>query len=422
MPMRTPVDRDAAARLDADDPLWTFRREFVDSEAGTIYLDGNSLGRLPAATPDFLRRVLLDDWGGGLVRSWSSWIGWSRRLGDRLAAHALGADPGEVVICDSTSTNLYKLASAALDAVPERRTVLVDAEDFPTDRYILQGLARQRGLELVTMRSDPDHGLDPGMLARAMTDDVALVVLSHVSYSSGALLDLARINEIAHAAGAFALWDLSHSVGVVPTRLRETGTDLAVGATYKYLNGGPGAPAFLYVRAELQERLRQPIWGWFGQRDQFLMGERYEPTADIDRFLIGTPPLLSLAAIEPALDLLERVPVAVVREKSVRLGELAVELADAWLTPLGFRLASPRDPEARGSHVSFAHPEAARISGALRSKQNVICDFRSPDRLRVGMAPLYTGFVDVWDGLDRLRHLVEHRVHEQLSADLPRVT
>jgi kynureninase len=422
MLMRTMVERDMAASLDAADPLWTLRREFVNTEPGTVYLDGNSLGRLPVATPDFLRQVVVDGWGTGLVRSWDDWIGWSRSLGDRLATHTLGARPGEVVLSDSTSTNLYKLAAAALEARPERRTILADVDDFPTNRYILQGLAHQRQCRLVALRSDPDEGLDLNVLRQALDSDVALVVLSHVSYLSGALLDMAEVNAAVHAAGALVLWDLSHSAGVVPVRLHETGADLAVGATYKYLSGGPGSPAFLYVREDLQSRLRQPVWGWFGQRDQFQMRERYEPVEDIDRFLIGTPPMLSLAAVAPAMDLLERVPVAQVREKSVRLGELTVELAQDWLTPHGFRLASPRDRARRGAHVSFAHPDAARICQALRSEMNVICDFRTPDRLRIGLAPLYTSFTDVWDGLDRLRTLVENRGHEQLPTDLPRVT
>jgi kynureninase len=418
----TGIDRAAAAELDAADPLRSLRNEFVDDEPGTIYLDGNSLGRPPAAAAGFLAALVADGWGRGLVRSWETWIDWSRRLGDRLAAHTLGAAAGEVVISDSTSVNLYKLAAAALDARPGRRTVLVDVEDFPTNRYVVQGLAQQRDLRVDRLRSDPRTGLDLDTLRRALTDDVALVVLSLVSYRSGALLDMAAVNATAAAAGALVLWDLSHAAGVVALDLGGTGADLAVGSTYKYLNGGPGAPAFLYVRTGLQHQLRQPIWGWYGQRDQFGMGDAYEPAGDLDRFLVGTPPLLSLAAIEPALEVIERVPVTELREKSVRLTEFAITLADAWLAPHGFTLASPRDPARRGSHVSLAHPEAARISRALRSQCDVICDFRAPDRLRIGLAPLYTGFTDVWDGLDRVRTVVESRRYEHLPAAAPRVT
>ncbi|MGW1071756.1 kynureninase [Streptomyces sp. NPDC002537] len=419
---RATAEGRTAEELDAADPLREFRREFVCDDPETVYLDGNSLGRLPAATADFLGRTVRDGWGGGLVESWETWIGWSRRLGDRLAAHTLGAGPGEVVLSDSTSVNLYKLAAAALDARPGRGTILADADDFPTNRYILQGLAEQRGLRLVTLRSDPDHGLGLDVLGEALGDDVALVVLSLVSYRSGALLDMAAVNGAAEQAGALVLWDLSHAAGVVPVRLGATGADLAVGATYKYLNGGPGSPAFLYVRKDLQRRLRQPVWGWYGQRDQFGMGETYEPVGDIDRFLVGTPPLLSLAAVQPALDVVERVPIGLLREKSVRLGEFAVGLADEWLAPHGFRLASPRDPARRGAHIALAHPEASLVCRALRSEMKVICDFRPPDRLRIGLAPLYTRFTDVRDGLDRLRALVENRDYAQLPVATTRVT
>ncbi len=408
--------RGIAKELDAADPLRALRAEFVSNEPDTIYLDGNSLGRPPVATADFLAKVVREGWGTGLVRSWETWIDWSRQLGDRLAAHVLGAEPGEVVIADSTSVNLYKLAAAALADRPDRRVILVDAEDFPTNRYLLQGLAEQHQIRVQTLRSGPDA------LREALSEDVALVVLSQVSYRSGALLDMAEINRAAKRVGALVLWDLSHSAGVVPVRLGADGADLAVGATYKYLNGGPGSPAFLYVRRELQPRLQQPIWGWFGQTDQFAMGERYEPVDTVDRFLVGTPPLLSLAAIAPALDVVERVPVSEVRAKSVRLSEFAIDLAEQWLAPHGFRLASPRDAERRGSHVSLAHQDAALVSRALREQHDVICDFRAPDLLRIGLAPLYTSFTDVWDGLDRVRAVVETRSYEHLPPAVTRVT
>jgi kynureninase len=416
------VNRAVAEGMDAADPLRGLRRLFFRADPQLIYLDGNSLGPLPAATRDYLDDVMLDGWGAGLVRSWETWIDWSRRLGDRIAAHALGAAPGEVALSDSTSVNLYKLAAAALDAAPGRRTILADADDFPTNRYILQGLADQRGLTLIPLRSDPSLGLGLDTLRDALGSDVALVVLSLVSYRSGALLDMAEVNAAAARAGALVLWDLSHAAGVIPVRLNASRADLAVGATYKYLNGGPGSPAFLYVRGELQHQLRQPIWGWFGQRDQFQMGERYSPRDDIDRFLAGTPPLLSMAALGPALDVLEQAPVTELRDKSVRLTELAVRLADEWLMPRGFRLASPRDPARRGSHVSLAHPQASLLSRALRSRMNVVCDFRAPDLLRIGTTPLYTSFTDVWDGLDRLRRLVDDRGHENLPEATSRVT
>ncbi|NMN96161.1 kynureninase [Antrihabitans stalactiti] len=416
------LDRSGAAELDAADPLRRCRDQFVRPRPDTIYLDGNSLGPPPIATEGVVAQIIREGWGEGLVRSWENWIGWSRQLGDRLAAHTLGAAPGEVVIADSTSVNLFKLAAAAVAARPGRRTVLVDGDDFPTNRYILQGLAAERQLDLRALQSDSDLGLGSDELFRALTEDVALVVLSLVSYRSGALLDMAAITDAARKVGALVLWDLSHAAGVIPIQLGADGADLAIGATYKYLNGGPGSPAFLYVRKGIQQQLRQPIWGWFGQQDQFAMGEVFNPVADIDRFLVGTPPLLSLAAIWPALDVVEQVPVVDVRSKSVLLSEFTIALADEWLTEYGFRLASPRDSTRRGSHVSLAHPEALSISRALREQENVICDFRAPDRLRIGLAPLCTSFTDVWDALDRLRTVMADRRYENLPAATTRVT
>ncbi|AVH60774.1 MULTISPECIES: kynureninase [Streptomyces] len=416
------IPRAAAEELDAADPLAEFRERFVITDPELIYLDGNSLGRLPAATSDRLREVVEEGWGGGLVRSWQGWIDWGARLGDRLAEHVLGARPGEVVISDSTSVNLYKLAGAALDAAPGLGTVLMDAEDFPTNRYVMQGLADQRGLRLRRLGSDLDGGLDLDVLRSALDQDVALVVLSLVSYRSGALLDMAKVNELARAVGTRVLWDLSHAAGAVPIDLATTGAELAVGCTYKYLNGGPGSPAFLFVRRELQAGLRQPVWGWFGQREQFRMGPDYDPVPGIERFLVSTPPLLSLAAIDPALALVEEAGVARIRAKGLLLGRLADDLADAWLTPLGFRPASPRTPERRGSHVALYHPDAWRICQTLAADAKVVCDYRVPDRLRIGPSPLYTRFTEVWDALARLREVAAGRTYASHPGDLARVT
>jgi len=418
------LSREDAAADDLTDPLAPFRAEFVISDPDLIYLDGNSLGRLPLATPAFMEQVLRQGWGEGLVRSWNTWIEWSRQLGDRLARHVLGARPGEVVLSDSTSVNLYKLAAAAIDAAPSRRTIVYDSEDFPTNRYLLHGLAKERGLEVRALSSHLDQGLTLEQLKEALTGDVALLVVSLVSYRSGALLDMRAVNQLARDAGVRVLWDLSHAAGAVPISLTDSGAELAVGCTYKYLNGGPGAPAFLYVRSELQSQLQQPLWGWFGQRDQFQMGPTYDPVSNIDRFLVGTPPLLSLAAVGPALDIVERAGVDRIREKGRRLGEWMVALHEEWLAPLGFLLASPKNPEHRGLHLSLEHPDARRICRALIDRSGVIGDFRTPNRLRLGAAPLYTRYVDVWDALDRLRDLVSTRAHEsvELAGASERVT
>ncbi len=422
--MRAPeITRVGAERLDAVDVLAGYRDRFVIADEGTIYLDGNSLGRLPRETPGFLDSVVSEGWGRRLVGSWQEWIEWSAALGDRLASAVLGAKPGEVVLSDSTSVNLYKLATAALDdAEPSRRTIVVDAEDFPTNRYIVQGLAHARGLNVRAMRTDLDEGATINDLTAALDEDVALVVLSMVSYRCGALLDLAAVNEAARARGTRVLWDLSHAVGAVPVNLAASGTKLAVGCTYKYLNAGPGAPAFLYVRRDVQPSLRQPIWGWFGQRDQFGMGAEYEPVEQVGRFLVSTPPVLSMAPLGPALTVIEEAGIERLRTKGMRLCEFTVDLTQRWLEPYGFRLASPASADRRGAHVALEHPDAWRICQALATKAQVVCDFRVPQRIRLTPAPLYTRFVDVWDAIDRLRHVMSSRQYQDFPTGRRRIT
>jgi kynureninase len=318
--------------------------------------------------------------------------------------------------------NLYKLAAAALDARPGRRVIVTDDDNFPTDLYVLQGLAEQRGLDLRLVHTDIDGGISYGAVADAVRDDVALLCLSHVAYRSGALGDMAALSALVHDAGALVLWDLSHAAGSVPVRLDADGADLAVGCTYKYLCGGPGAPAFLYVRRELQRALRSPIQGWFAQRDQFTMAGAFDPVETIGRFLVGSPPILQIAAVEEGARLLAEAGIDALRTKGVALTSYLIELADAWLAPLGFRVASPRDPARRGSHVSLHHPQAWQISQALIAKAGVVPDYRTPERLRLGPAPLSTRYVDVWEGLDRLRRLVDSGAHEEFSAEPARVT
>ncbi len=402
----TRVDRAYAEQLDAADPLAGFRVRFAEPDPGLIYLDGNSLGRLPLATAARLREVVDDEWGGGLIRSWDHWVDLPVRVGDALAEHLLGARPGEVAVSDSTTVNLYKLAAAALDARPGRRVIVTDDDNFPTDRYVLAGLAAARGLEVRLIAADPVEGPSTEDVAAALDGDVALLCLSHVAYRSGALADLPALTAAAHDAGALVLWDLCHSVGSVPVDLAAAGADLAVGCTYKYLNAGPGAPAFLYVRRDLQAALQQPIWGWFGQRDQFAMAPGYDPQLDVRRFLTGTPSILGTVAVAEGVALLAEAGLDRLRAKGVALTSYAVDLADAWLAPLGFTLASPRDAARRGSHVTLRHPDAAAICRALISDALVIPDFRAPDRLRCGAAPISTRFTEVWDAFDRLRRLL----------------
>ena len=331
----------------------------------------------------------------------------------------LGARPGEVIVTDSTTVNLFKLGGAVLDIRPG--AIVTDSENFPTDRYVLEGLARLHGRELRIFDADPLNGPQPGDVKRACEPGgVALVSLSHVAYRSGALADMELIAQA--AAPAPVIWDLSHSAGAVPIELGQRGVELAVGCTYKYLNAGPGAPAFLYVRRDLQERLRTPIQGWFGQRDQFQMERPYDPAPGVRGFLAGTPPILALAGVEEGAKLIAEAGIQNLRDKAAALTELIVTIHDERLAPLGFRLGTPRDPARRGAHVSLAHDEAWPICRALIERAKVIPDFRGPDSIRLGVPPLYTRFVDVHDALDRLATLVERGDHREVDDRPLRVT
>ena len=412
------TDRADAERLDAQDPLAPFRERFVLDDPDTIYLDGNSLGRLPLATRERLG-ALTAQWGSELVGGWHEWIDLPEQVGDLLATGVLGARPGEVIVADSTTVNLFKLAGAVLDT--RDGAIVTDAENFPTDRYVLDGLARLHGRELRVFEADPVDGPQPEDVERECAGaDVALVVLSHVAYRSGALADIEQINRA--AAPAPVLWDLSHSAGAVPTELGSRGVELAVGCTYKYLNAGPGAPAFLYVREELQEDLRTPIQGWFGQRDQFRMERPYDPAPGVRGFLAGTPPILALGAVEEGAKLAAEAGIDRLRDKAAALTELIVAVHDERLAPLGFRLGSPRDPARRGAHVSLAHDEAWPICRALIERAKVIPDFRGPDSIRLGVPPLYTRFIDVYEALERLATLVERGDHREVDSGPLRVT
>jgi kynureninase len=415
------TDRAFAEQNDAADPLAAFRERFVIDDPSLIYLDGNSLGRLPQATADRIADVVRREWGRGLIRSWEHWIDLPRRAGDLLGEHLLGAAPGQVLVCDSTTVNLYKLARAALAARPGRRAVVTDDDNFPTDRYVLAGVAAERGAEVRLVHTDIDTGVSAAGLADAVDEATALLSVSHVAYRSGALADMAEITSLAHERGALVLWDLCHSAGAVPVELDACGVDLAVGCTYKYLCAGPGAPAFLYVSSRLQDQLRQPVQGWFGQRDQFAMGPAYDPVPGIGRFQTGTPDIVGTAAVEEGARLLAEAGIARLRDKGMKLTSYLVSLAQARLAPLGFALASPADASHRGSHVCLRHPEAWRISQALTG-HGVIGDYRSPGRLRLGTAALTTRYTDVWDAVDTIRRITESREYQEFPAEPARVT
>jgi kynureninase len=399
--------RDDAAELDFSDPLAGYRSEFVVDDDELIYLDGNSLGRLPRATLDRLRDVAHVQWGQRIVRAWDEgWLDLPIEVGDRLADAALGAAPGQVVVGDSTTVCFYKLAAAALAARPGRRVIITDEDNFPTDRYVLEGLAGAGGFELRWLRADSAGGPTPEQVAAMVDEQTALVTFSHVSYRSAHIADMAEINGIVHAAGALALWDLSHSAGSVPVALDYDGADIAVGCTYKYLNGGPGAPAYMYVRQDLQSELRQPVWGWLGRRDPFEMAPGYVPADGMRAFLSGTPPILSLAAVDEGVRMVGEAGIDRIRTKGMHLTKLAIGLIDTRLEGLGVTVATPRDPVRRGAHVALAHADAKRLCAEL-IERGVIPDFRPPNVIRFGLSPLTTRFVQVWDAVEALRELLE---------------
>jgi len=396
------LSRRHAEDRDCEDPLAAMRAQFAPIPEGEIFLNGGSLGRQPVATVQRLEQLLHAEWADGLASARTQWFDIAQRVGRRVAEVVLGAHPDEAVVSDCTSVNLYKLAAAAIHARPERRAVVIDDDNFPTDRYVLSGVAEATGRELRVVHADPHRGLDLAALEEAVDSDVALVALSLVSPRSGALLDMAEVHRVAHRVGALVLWDLSHAAGAIPLELTANGADLAVGSTYKHMFAGPGAPAFLYVRRDLQAELRQPIHGWYGHREQLAMRPLYDPDPSIRRFLTGSPPVLSVAAIEPGLDLLAHAGINAVRAKSVELVDYVVQLATSWLFPCGWRLASPHGSAQRAAHVAFAHRDAQALVAAARER-GVHVDYSPPDRIRISPAPLSTSFTEVYEAMIVLR-------------------
>jgi kynureninase len=402
-PLAAATLEDEASLLDRGDPLRSYRERFVGAETSLVYFDGNSLGRPLRASVDRLERFAREEWGGRLIRGWDeSWMQLPFDIGDALGRTAIGAAPGQTVIGDSTTVLLYKLVRAAFDAAvaadPARVEIVVDRDNFPTDRYLVEGIAAERGGRVRWVDVDLARGVTAEALHAAVGPSTAVVLLSHVAYRSGHLADAAALTRIAHDAGALIVWDLCHSAGSVPVQADAWGFDLAVGCTYKYLNGGPGSPAFAYVAARLQDRLAQPIQGWMGTADVFAMGPAYEPAAGMRRFLSGTPPVVGMLAMQDTLELLGEVGIEAVREKSVALTSFAVRVADALLAPHGVAVASPRDAAERGGHVTLSHPAMRAVTARLWA-QDVIPDYRDPGGLRIGLSPLSTSFAETLAGL-----------------------
>jgi len=401
-----------AMALDRTDPLQGFADRFVPAEPGLIYLDGNSLGRLPRAAVPHLRNVVEHEWGTRLIRSWPErWWDLADEIGGSIAG-IVGADPGRVIVTDSTSVALFKLTVGALRARPERGRIVTDDLNFPTDAYVTKSAADLLGnREVVTVPStDGIHGPADALIA-AMDGDTALLTLSHVVFKSGYRYDMERLTRAAHDIGALVLWDLSHAAGAVPVDLDAAGADLAVGCTYKYLNGGPGAPAFLYVNEGVDDEIENPIAGWWGHENPFAFEPTYTPVRSIRRFQTGTMPILSLSAVETGVALTVEAGMDRIRAKSVGLSEFFIEQRSMFLEPLGFRLASPVDVERRGSHVSLAHPDGWRIVRAMVDQSGIIPDFREPDNIRLGFAPLYTSYADVHTAVVRIADIVTSARH-----------
>ena len=395
-----PVTLEAVEELDRTDELASLRRRF--ELPAVRYFDGNSLGPLPRGSRERIGEVVEQQWGNDLIRSWErhGWIDLPRRLGAKIA-RLLGAAAEEVVVADSTSVNLFKLLSAAVALRPGRSVILSESSQFPTDLYMAQGLSGLR--EELRLRT-----VEPRDLVAALDHEVAVVCLSHVDFKTGERKEMADVTRAAHARGALILWDLSHSAGAMEIDLGGSDVDFAVGCSYKFLNGGPGAPAFLYVARRLQEKASSPLWGWFGHRDPFAFETGYRPAAGIDRFQCGTPPILSLVALDAALEIFDQVELSQLRRKSVALGELFLDLVRQECSGLGLTVASPADPEQRGSQVSLCHEAGFQIVQAL-IERGIIGDFRAPDVLRFGLGPLYLRFADVWHAVTALREILESR-------------
>ena len=391
--------------LDDADPLASFRDRFVPTEDGLTYLDGNSLGRPTKASVERVN-ALAEAWSRRLIRGWDEgWLEMPLTVGDILAKGVLGAEPGEVAVTDSTTVNIYRLASAALDARSSRNTIVIERSEFPTDRYIVEGLARERGLDIRWLDGDPVEGLTTEDVAAALDSETALLILSAVNYRSAAIVNIEAVTNAARDVGALVLWDLSHAGGSIVVDLEANGVDLAVGCTYKYLNGGPGSPAFLYVRHALQDDLRPPIQGWFAQREQFDMGPTFEREPGIRGWLVGTPGIIALTSAQAGIEVVAEAGIDAIRAKGIALTEYAIALVDAWLTLLGCSVGSPRDSARRGAHVAIRHPDAKRLTRSLIDR-GVIPDFRAPDSVRIGLSPLTTSFQDVHRGLAALRELL----------------
>jgi kynureninase len=420
------TDRAYALELDKNDPLAHFKSQFVVTDPEMCYLDGNSLGRIPKATITAINDFMVE-WGAEVVTGWGHWVDEAQPTGDLLGQAALGAGPGQILVCDTTSVNFYQLCLAAVHARPGRKTIITDAANFPTDRYILDGIAKQFGLKLVLIENeDPavakHERITTQVLAPYLNDDVALVTLQVIQYRSGARTDIKSITDQVRAVGGLVVWDASHAVGAIELNLDANGVDLCVGCTYKYGNSGPGSPAWLYVSKRIQKELQVPIQGWFAQDAQFEMGPVFERAQNIRGFQIASPSLMGIRCVKTSFSMIKEAGIDAIAQKAAVGTQMMIDLYDAWLAPLGFVLNTSRDPKERGGHISLVHPDAAQICVALREISNVIPDYRTPNSIRLAISPLPTSYVEVWDGFARMRDLVASGQYKTIKEGGSRVT
>ena len=420
------TDRAYALELDKNDPLAHFKSQFVVTDPEMCYLDGNSLGRIPKATITAINDFMVE-WGAEVVTGWGHWVDEAQPTGDLLGLAALGAGPGQILVCDTTSVNFYQLCLAAVHARPGRKTIITDAANFPTDRYILDGIAKQFGLKLVLIENeDPaiatHERVTTQVLAPYLNADVALVTLQVIQYRSGARTDIKSITDQVRAIGGLVVWDASHAVGAIELNLDANGVDLCVGCTYKYGNSGPGSPAWLYVSKKIQKELQVPIQGWFAQDAQFEMGPVFERAQNIRGFQIASPSLMGIRCVKTSFSMIKEAGIDAIAQKAAVGTQMMIDLHDAWLAPLGFELNTPRDPKERGGHISLVHPDAAQICVALREISNVIPDYRTPNSIRLAISPLPTSYVEVWDGFARMRDLVASGQYKTIKEGGSRVT
>ena len=421
------IDQNYIDKLDKNDDLRSFKNDFFHSRDNICYLDGNSLGRLPNKTIRVVKSFLEDEWGSELVEGWDHWINEAQVSGNLLADSVLGADLGTVLVCDTTSINFYQLCSAVVMSNPDRKTIITDAANFPTDRYILEGIADHFDLKLViidndSLSKDNYEIISTDILDKHLSDDVSLVTFQVLQYRSGALNQIEDITRLARSYGALTVWDASHAVGSVNLSFKENKIDLAVGCTYKYLCSGPGSPAWLYVSKDLQKKLDVPIQGWFAQKDQFDMDPIFNRSKNIRGFQISSPSLIGLRSVNVSCEIFKSARMSNIIKKSDIGTELMIDLYDKWLKKIGFKLMTPRDSSKRGCHISLMHEHAKKISRALRKFDRVVVDYRTPNQIRIAISPLYNTFNEIYAGFKKIKDCVEGKKYLDVGDELSKVT